>query len=81
MPNTHTLETGSSAMTAEQPTTAELATAHFEALERVRLLGMMNTSQLDYDGRKAAAVEYALAMEVEFKARQELAKRIGTANA
>lgn len=45
----------------------ELAARAFEASERVRTLGMMNTP-IDYDKRKEAFIELAEAQEAEAKA-------------
>lgn len=49
----------------------KLAEAEFEARERVRMLGMMNTPT-DYDDRKRSAVQYAEAQAVAAAARREL---------
>ena len=58
-----------------QLSTEELATAAFEASERVRWLGMMNTPT-DYEARKKQAVDYALAQEAAMLAQQALDEKL-----
>lgn len=60
---------------SKHPSTEKLAIAAFEARERVHLLLQAN-SPLDYEGRKKAAVELAVAQEAAAYAQQALDARI-----
>ena len=58
----------------KHPSTEDLAMAAFEAQERVRMLEMMNMPT-DYDERKKAFVELAVAREAAIFAQQKLDER------
>jgi hypothetical protein len=60
---------------SKHPSTEDLAIAAFEAHERVNGLMMMNTP-LDYEERKKAAVQLAVAREAAFYAQQKLDARL-----
>lgn len=59
----------------KHPCTEDLAIAAFEANERVKGLMIMN-SPADYEERKKAAVELAVAREAAFYAQQKLDARL-----
>jgi hypothetical protein len=59
----------------KHPSTEELATEAFQARERVRALEVMNTPA-DYEDRKKAAVELAVAREAAFYAQRKLDERL-----
>lgn len=59
----------------KNPATEKLAIEAFEANERVRMLMMMNTPT-DYEARKKAAVELAVAQEAALFAQRKLDERI-----
>ena len=50
----------------------KLAEVVFEAEQRYQIMGIRNTSHLDYNEQKKARVEYVLAETAMIKARQEL---------
>jgi hypothetical protein len=58
----------------KNPSTERLAIAAFEANERVRMLMMMNTPT-DYDERRKAAVDLAVAQEAAMFAQRKLDAR------
>lgn len=60
---------------SKHPSTEALAIAAFEASERVIALSMMNTP-VDYEERKKAAVELAVAREAAAYAQRLLDQRI-----
>lgn len=59
----------------KHPSTEDLAAAAFEASERVKMLMMMNTPT-DYEERKKAAIELAVAQEASMHADKKLRERI-----
>lgn len=62
-------------ISGEEPCTEDLAIAAFEANERVKGLMIMN-SPTDYEERKKAAIELAVAREAAFYAQQKLDARL-----